>query len=84
MGAALAKRFAAEGFKTLMLARSADALEELKKASPELLVPHACDLTLPHEVEGAFQRAAELGTLSCVIFNAGAFRPGSVLDTQPE
>src|SRR3546814_9178736 len=67
-----------------MLARDAERLATLASAAKSHLTAIACDATDPEAVANAFnQIEVDLGPLDCVIFNAGAFRPGGVLDTTP-
>jgi NAD(P)-dependent dehydrogenase (short-subunit alcohol dehydrogenase family) len=85
LGLALARRFARSGYKVAMLARQADRLEAFARTDSDYLVPIACDLTSASAVSAAFDAAENsVGPLSCAIFNAGAFRPGSILDIPPE
>jgi NAD(P)-dependent dehydrogenase (short-subunit alcohol dehydrogenase family) len=45
----------------------------------------ACDVTDPAQVGAAFEETERrLGPLACAIFNAGAYRRGSILDIAPE
>src|SRR3546814_443585 len=68
-----------------MLARDAERLATLASAAKSHLTAIACDATDPEAVANAFnQIEVDLGPLDCVIFNAGTFRPGGVLDTTPE
>jgi CDGSH-type Zn-finger protein len=68
-----------------MLARQGDRLGEFASLDRDHLVPIACDLTDPTAVTAAFETAEKKnGPLECAVFNAGTFRPGSILDTTPE
>jgi NAD(P)-dependent dehydrogenase (short-subunit alcohol dehydrogenase family) len=68
-----------------MLARQGDRLGEFASLDRDHLVPIACDLTDPTAVTAAFETAEKkIGPLECAVFNAGTFRPGSILDTTPE
>src|SRR3546814_10879891 len=85
LGAALADAFADTGYQVAMLARDAERLATLASAAKSHLTAIACDATDPEAVANAFnQIEVDLGPLDCVIFNAGTFRPGGVLDTTPE
>lgn len=77
-GAAMARRFADEGYAVAMLARSRDYLDRLAKGLPRARA-YACDVTAPQSVEGAFaQIAADLGDVDVLIYNAGKGVWGSV------
>jgi NAD(P)-dependent dehydrogenase (short-subunit alcohol dehydrogenase family) len=84
LGIALAKRFAREGYRVAMLARSRERLAALAAQAPDRLVPMPCDVTDPAQVSTAFEETeGRLGALACAIFNAGAYRRGSILDIAP-
>ncbi len=52
--------------------------------APDRLVAMPCDVTDPAEVSAAFEETERrLGPLACAVFNAGTFRPGSILDIAP-
>lgn len=83
LGFHIAARFADDGYKVLMLARDEAKLGGLtaRKAG---LASRVCDVTDAAQVESAFDHAeANLGPLACAVFNAGAFRPGGLLETDP-
>lgn len=94
LGLSLARRFAREGYRVAMMARHPDRLGALagevnaqfaRSADAVAALPIACNLSDPAAVAGAFALVdRELGSPACVIFNAGAFRPGSVLDITPQ
>ena len=84
LGIAVAARFAREGYRVAMLARSQDRLAALAAQAPDRLVPIACDVTDPKQVDAAFDECERaLGPLACAVFNAGAYRRGSILEIQP-
>lgn len=83
-GAAMARRFAAGGYRVAMLARNADRLAELEKEIGGAKA-YPCDVSDPKQVEAtAAAIARDLGEPSVVIHNAvgGAF--GTFLDIDPE
>jgi len=83
LGFHIAKRFADEGYKVAMLARDVAKLEALRDGREDL-VAVACDVTDPAQVANVFERAEnELGPVACAVFNAGAFRPGGLLEIEP-
>lgn len=85
LGLAVAARFAGEGYRVAMLARSKDRLAAMAAQAPDRLIPMSCDVTSPAEVGAAFEEAERrLGPLACAVFNAGAYRPGSILDIAPD
>ena len=84
LGIAVATRFAREGYRVAMMARSRDRLAAMAEQAPDRLVAMPCDVTDPAEVSAAFEETERrLGPLVCAVFNAGAFRPGSILDIAP-
>src|SRR5262245_38702838 len=83
-GAALARRFAAGGYRVAMLARDRDRLAELER---EIDGTHAypCDVSDEAQIDAMLDRVrAELGAPSVLIHNAvgGAF--GRFLDVDPK
>jgi len=82
-GSALARRFAAGGYRVAMLARNRDRLARLEAELPGSKA-FPCDVSDPAQVEAAAAAIeAELGPPSVLIHNAvgGAF--GSFLDIDP-
>lgn len=82
-GSALARRFAAGGYRVAMLARNKDRLARLEAELPGSKA-FPCDVSDPAQVEAAAAAIeAELGAPSVLIHNAvgGAF--GSFLDIEP-
>jgi NAD(P)-dependent dehydrogenase (short-subunit alcohol dehydrogenase family) len=67
-----------------MLARSRDRLAAMAAQAPDRLVAIPCDVTDPAQVNAAFEETElRLGPLVCAVFNAGAYRRGSILDIEP-
>jgi len=84
LGLALAERFAREGHRVAMLARSRDRLATFAARAPDRLHALPCDLIDAAAVDAAFDETEhQLGPLACAVFNAGAYRPGSILDIAP-
>lgn len=85
LGAALARRFASAGMGVAVAARDASKLEPLAEelgALGESGRAYACDVTLEDEVEGLFDRVnSDLGEPHLVVYNAGAYAPKAVLET---
>ncbi len=77
IGAALVKRLSAEGFRIAAVARRADQLDDLKKASEGSsragrVFVHAHDVTRAEDVPALFETIVkELGGLELVIYAAG-------------
>ena len=87
LGAALVARFAAEGFRVAAAARSPQKLETMlsERGLHDKATAYACDVADPAAVSALFARVeADLGPPSLVVFNAGAFAHGSILDLKPE
>lgn len=81
LGLALAKRFARDGYRVLMLARRAEQVMELAASAGPEVSGRACDLTDATAVNAAFTYAhAHLGPVACAVFNASARRLGGILE----
>lgn len=88
LGAAVARRFAREGFAVALMARREESVagvrEEIEGAGGTAL-PISTDATDPASVAAAFDRArTELGDPDVFVYNAGAFQMGGILDLSPE
>ncbi len=85
LGASLVKVFNEAGFNVVMAARNADNLAGLKlEESGEAVTSKACDVTDEGSVAGLFEFADQtFGAPGVVVYNAGAFVPGRVLDIEP-
>ena len=83
-GASCCRRFAAEGYSIVMLARNADYLASLSAQVPGSL-PIACDVRDPEAIETAFDRIrGEAGEVDVLIYNAGSGEWNSVEETTIE
>jgi NAD(P)-dependent dehydrogenase (short-subunit alcohol dehydrogenase family) len=79
LGAALARRFAQGGLAVAVAARRVDALNELAREIGGRA--YACDATEEDSVGQLFTAVErDLGRPTVVVYNAGAFSPGSVLE----
>ena len=79
LGAALARRFAQGGLAVAVAARRVDALNELAREIGGRA--YACDATEEDSVSQLFAAVErDLGRPTVVVYNAGAFSPGSVLE----
>ena len=84
LGIAVATRFARDGYRVAMLARSGDQLAAMAAQAPDHLIAMPCDVTDPAQVSAAFDETEQrLGPLVCVVSNVGAYRRGSILDIAP-
>jgi NAD(P)-dependent dehydrogenase (short-subunit alcohol dehydrogenase family) len=88
LGAALARRFARGGCDVALMARSESSLAPVAK-EVEGLGRRAVQITVDAgdaaSVASAFARAkAELGAADVLVYNAGAFKMGSLLELKPE
>jgi NAD(P)-dependent dehydrogenase (short-subunit alcohol dehydrogenase family) len=87
LGAAIARRFAGEGFAVALMARREESVaavrEEITESGVRAL-PVATDATDPDSVAASFERVrAELGDPEVFVYNAGAFQMGGVLEISP-
>ncbi len=83
LGAAMARRFAEAGMKVAVARRQKEQLESL--ASEIGGRAYACDATDHGATEALFAAVeSDLGSPTVVSFNAGAYRPGGVLEITPE
>jgi NAD(P)-dependent dehydrogenase (short-subunit alcohol dehydrogenase family) len=88
LGAAVARRFAGEGFGVALMARRevsvAGVREEIEDRGGTTL-PVSADATDPDSVAAAFELVrGELGDPEVFVYNAGAFQMGGILDLSPE
>jgi NAD(P)-dependent dehydrogenase (short-subunit alcohol dehydrogenase family) len=88
LGASVARRFAKEGFSVALMARSPSSLAsvqaEIEAAGARALsVP--TDATDPESVKKGFEQVrTELGTPDVLVYNAGAFQFGGILEVTPQ
>ena len=88
LGAAISRRFAHEGFRVALLARSEESTapvrEEIEGSGGKALAVEA-DATDASSVASAFDRVRDaLGDPEVFVYNAGAFRMGGILEVSPE
>jgi NAD(P)-dependent dehydrogenase (short-subunit alcohol dehydrogenase family) len=77
-GAALARRFAGEGYAVALLARSTDVTASLANELAGSRA-YACDVSEPASVERAFAAIArELGPVEVLVYNAGSGSWGTI------
>ncbi len=88
LGAAIARRFAREGYSVGLMARNEDGLSEIKqeiKDEGATALTVSTDATEPSSVEQAFGKVrVELGDPEVLVYNAGAFQMGGILEVSPE
>ena len=88
LGAAVARRFAREGFAVALMARREDSVAEARREIEDgggTALPVSTDATDPTSVEAAFGRVRdELGDPEVFVYNAGAFQMGGILEIEPE
>lgn len=85
LGGAIARRFAREGYATVLVARTAERLARIAgdiEASGGKGVAYVADLREETAVSKLFEDVEkELGPIAIVVFNAGANYRNSILDT---
>jgi len=80
IGAATAAAFAEAGWRVVLAARRAEALEAVAAGlAGEGHLAVACDVTDPEAVDGLFARVAAAGRLEAVFNNAGANVPNAAV-----
>jgi NAD(P)-dependent dehydrogenase (short-subunit alcohol dehydrogenase family) len=88
LGAAVARRFASEGFAVALMARGEESVAGAKEEIEELggtALPVSTDATAPASVGASFERVRrELGDPEVFVYNAGAFQMGGILEIPPE
>lgn len=87
LGLSLVKRFAAAGHKVAMAARDPANLDALTAEAGlgDAAKTIACDTTQPADVARLFEETeAALGAPEVVIYNAGTYRPGGIMEISPE
>lgn len=88
LGAALARRFAREGFALGLVARQPDCIDELARelsAQGGKAIGVVADVSRPEEVKSAVARVrAELGKVSVLLHNASSSSGDGLLGTTPE
>lgn len=83
IGAAAARRFAADGARVVITDRRADELEALSadmRAAGADVLAYACDQTDPAAVAGLFAAIAAFGPLDAAFINSGYGRYGALID----
>ncbi|MDQ3318386.1 MAG: SDR family NAD(P)-dependent oxidoreductase, partial [Actinomycetota bacterium] len=88
LGAAVAHRFAREGFAVALMARREEGVANVQKQIEDAggtALPVSADATDPASVAAAFDEVRNnLGDPEVFVYNAGAFQMGGILDLSPE
>lgn len=88
LGAAVARRFAREGFSVGIATRKRDTVEPIARAITDAggrARAFAADATSPAAVAALFTEVrAELGAPDVLVYNASGFQMTSILDASPE
>ena len=88
LGAAVARRFAREGYSIALMARREESLAPVRAEIEDgggAALPFLTDAADPYSVASAFERVrGELGDPEVFVYNAGAFKMGGILDLLPE
>jgi NAD(P)-dependent dehydrogenase (short-subunit alcohol dehydrogenase family) len=88
LGAAVARRFAREGFAVALMARNEESVAGVRQeieGEGGMALPVTADATDPVSVEKALGRVREgLGDPEVFVYNAGAFQMGGILEIPPE
>eukprot|EP01121_Diplochlamys_sp_Union-15-3_P003464 TRINITY_DN13351_c0_g1_i1.p1 TRINITY_DN13351_c0_g1~~TRINITY_DN13351_c0_g1_i1.p1 ORF type:complete len:227 (-),score=43.82 TRINITY_DN13351_c0_g1_i1:43-723(-) len=88
IGSAVAHKFAKEGYTLALISRTGDKLETVKKSieskgGKAIAVPF--DATDPNSAAEGFKKIKEsIGSPEVVVYNAGGFYRGSILQTSTE
>lgn len=85
LGKALATACAKEGMAVAAVARDLNRLKTLTSGLGKSVTAYAADAADSQSLKKTFRRIeADLGEPDLVVFNAGTFEPGQVLDIEPE
>lgn len=88
LGAAVAHRFAREGFVVGLMARSSQQLTQIQseiEQSGGKALSVTVDATDPASVKAAFEQVrSQLGSPEVFVYNAGAFKMAGILELTPE
>lgn len=88
LGGSVAKRFAREGYAIALMARKQETLKPIEEEIQEMGARAASipvDATDPASVAEGFDRMrSELGPADVLVYNAGAFKMGGVLEVDEE
>ncbi len=80
LGRAVAEQLVAEGARVLLVARDADAIQEVAQELGEQASPCVANLSEPSDIDEVAEAATHLGGLDGVLINAGGPPFGPALD----
>lgn len=88
LGSSLAEKFSSEGYDVGIMARNENKLTDVHNdcsSTPGTVEPYRCDATEPESVRAAFDALRnDFGSPSVLIYNAGAYEPGGVMEIEPD
>lgn len=88
LGAAVARKFAREGYAAALVARREESLAGARneiETEGGTALPLTADATDPDSITQAFEHIrGELGDPEVLVYNAGAFQMGGILEVEPE
>ena len=88
LGAAVARRFANEGYTVALLARDQIKLEKIKQSIEQTggsALRYSADVTREEQLEQTFHEITQsAGNIGVLVYNAGDFRMDSILDIDSE
>lgn len=85
LGAAVARRCAKDGMRVAIASRTKAKVDAIAQSIGAGGRAYACDATKPEDVAALFAAVTkDLGEPDLVVFNAGAYAPGNVLDIDPK
>jgi NAD(P)-dependent dehydrogenase (short-subunit alcohol dehydrogenase family) len=88
LGAAVARKFAREGYAIALMARKRGSIDPVAKEIVSLGVGHAAievDATKASSIKEGFAKATQaIGDPDVLVYNAGAFKMGGILEVSPE
>ena len=83
-GASLSRRFSAEDYTVVMLARNQDYLDSLSREIPES-IRMVCDVREPGAIKAVFSQIHDqAGSIDTLVYNAGSGQWTSVMETSTE
>lgn len=88
LGGEISRRFARGGYALALMARREESISEVKRYIEDeggTALPVSADATDASSVAAAFEKVrSDLGDPEVLVYNAGAFQPGGILEVEPE